>query len=119
MTVFLVIIFALDAFSSVMMIQKFARFYKIKNMKMCKYVAGLCFYFGAVTGILLWSYVIGLLVSAFTGDFRYFVNIAGVGSTISIFPCISGMLRMIGIEKRGCAPDCNKSFFDCITQSKK
>jgi hypothetical protein len=71
---------------------------------------------GATMGLLLWSYVIGLIVSAVSGNFDYLINIAFVGSIISIFPCILGMFRLIGIERRGCCAECDKNVFDCQKQ---
>ena len=114
---FLIIVFGLCAVSTVMMGRKFSQFYKARGREMCKYVAGLCFYLGATMGVLFWSYIIGLIIVAFTKNFDFLINIAVVGSIISIFPCISGMLRMIGIERRCCSAECKKSLFQCMSST--
>jgi hypothetical protein len=113
MAVFLVFVFALDIIASIPMGYKFVLFYFARKEKMCKYVKALCFFLGATIGVLLWSYIIGLIALGFTKDLNYFVNIAVVGSAISIIPCVFGMLRMIGIEKRGCSIKCRKNVFNC------
>jgi len=113
MAIFLAGIFALNTTASALMAYHFVRFFNRNREKTCKYVALLSFYFGATMGLMFWGYIIGLLVSAFTKDFSYLANIACVGSALSIVPCIFGILRIIGIEKRGCLVGCEKDMTNC------
>jgi hypothetical protein len=113
----LIAVFVLDVAACVLMGRKFLQFFTVKRGKMCEYVAVLNFYLGATAGVLLWSYIIGLIISISLNNFIFLQNIAAIGSAISIIPCILGVLRLIGIAKRQCRAECIKHVKDCYRQS--
>jgi hypothetical protein len=98
MVIILIIILAVDVICSVIILIKSKRLYKKNNGVICKDFLILSSYFGGTMGILLWSYVLGYIISHFSGDFYNLMFIAFVGSAISLLPCIKGISKTLSIK---------------------
>jgi hypothetical protein len=94
------IVFSIDVAASIVMGRKFMKTHKEKNGKPCKPIARLVMYLGATMGILLWSYIIGLIIYATTQNIHHLLNAAFVGTTTSILPCILGIVQALNITKK-------------------
>ena len=105
MKIYLFVVVALNVISSLIMMRLYLHYHKVKNGKVCKHVGFLSVHFGATLGIMVWSFVIGILVSVFAGDFVRLIQIATVGSTISLVPNVLGAIRVSAIN-RYCPKEC-------------
>ena len=95
----LIAIFIFDVVCSAFMISKFWKLHKKNEKILSKETAILSAYYGATMGLLLWGYIFGIAVGFASGNFGYIQLIGGIGSAISLLPCIKGISMALNMKK--------------------